>query len=377
MIAVLLIPIGVALMLWGARRLFESYWADRLQVAIAFDEDHAVVGDETSIQQTIINGKILPVLILQVAYQTDRGLLVESGSKVSVSDHVNIVEVFSLRPYERASRTLKVTCQQRGYYQIRSASLTAWHLFGRGALYQSVDQDSSLYVYPERVQLKSLYMVIDRLSGDVKARNILYEDPFTFRGIRDYTSQDPMTRINWKASGRTGTLKVNLRDYTAGQRVLLLLNLEDPATSFAEDLLEDSIRLAATIGERLVQHQIPVSLLTNGRDVVTGEPPALEAGSSSAHLQVLLEELSRLNTHLAVDPFENLLEERLLHAAASEEACCIISSARRDAITSYAEQLGAAQGGILWVCPLLQQEEDKAVGPHVLLERINHEEIIR
>lgn len=377
MIAVLLIPIGIAIMVLGASRLFEVCWNHHLQVAITFDEDHAVVGDETTIQQVISNGKLLPVLVLQVAYQTDKGLLIESGSKVSVSDHVNIMEVFSLRPYERAERSLRVVCQHRGYYQIRRASLTAWHFFGQNSLYTEVDQSSSLYVYPQRVNLDSLYMVIDRLSGDVKARNVLYEDPFTFRGIRDYSVQDPMTRINWKASARTGALKVNLRDYTAGQRVLLLLNIEDPFTPFADDLLEDGIRLAATIGERLVQHQIPVSFITNGRDIVTDVPTALEPGCSPGHLQVLLETLSRINIHAEVDPFEHILEERLLQASAVEEACCVISSSRRDVIAEYAERLGEAQGGILWVCPLLEQVEDKVAGPHILFERINHEELVQ
>lgn len=376
MIAVLLIPIGIALMVWGASHLFETFWDHHLQVSVAFAEDHAVVGDETTIQQVVTNAKLLPVLVLQVAYQTDKGLRIESGSKVSVSDHVNIMEVFSLRPYERAERTLRVTCQHRGYYRIQRASLTAWHFFGHGALYKETEQNSSLYVYPEHVQLESLFMVIDRLSGDVKARNVLYEDPFTFRGIRDYSSQDPMTSINWKASARTGALKINLRDYTAGQRVLLLLNLEDPITPFAEDLLEDSIRLAATIGERLIQHQIPVSLMTNGCDVVTGIPSALEPGSSWGHLQALLETLARLNVHTEVEPFESILEERLLQAAAAEEACCIISSSRRDHIIECAERLGAAQGGILWICPLLEQSEDKSVGPHVSFVRMNHEKLI-
>lgn len=377
MIAVVLIPIGAALMVYGASLLFERLWNRNLGVEIVFGADHAVVGDETTIHQTVTNGKLLPILVLQVAYQTARGLHIASGSKVTVSDRVNIVEVFSLRPYERAERTLQVTCERRGYYEIRQASLTAWHFLDEHSLYMNVGQNTSLYVYPERVQLDSLFMIIDRLSGDVKARNVLYEDPFTFRGIREYTEQDPMTRINWKASARTGALQVNLRDYTAGQRVLLLLNLEDPITPYAEDLLEDSIRIAATIGERLIQHQIPVSLITNGRDVVTGMPVALEPGSSSAHLQVLLEDLARLNVHAAAAPFEEILQDRLMRAAAAEEACCVISSSRRDDIVEHVEQLGEAQGGILWVCPLLQQDEDKSVGPYISLVRMNHEELAR
>lgn len=376
MIAVFLIPIGMALMVWAACRLFEYLWDRRLAVEVTFGADHAVVGDDTTLEQRVVNGKLLPILVLQIAYQTDRGIEIASGNNVSVTDYVNIVEVFSLRSFEETTRTLQVHCTRRGYYRIRRTSLTAYHFFGRSALYKNIDQHTELYVYPDRIRLPALYMVIDRLSGDVKARNYLYEDPFTFRGIRDYTPQDPMTRINWKASARTGDLKVNVRDYTAGQRVMLLLNLEHPETPHGDDLLEDSIRIAATIAERLVQHQIPVSLVTNGRDIVTGASPLLGAGSSMDHLQMILEALARLEIHRTPAAFEEILEDRLQRAAGAEEACCIISSSRRDGVTSLAEQLGEAQGGILWVCPLPVDAEMNTVGPYIEFVRLHHEELL-
>lgn len=376
MITVILVPIAMALMVWLECRLFTYLWDRRLSVDVTFGADHAVVGDETTLCQHVENGKLLPILVLQVGYQTDLGLDIDTSSQVSVSDHVNILEVFSLRPYEQITRTLRVHCCKRGYYRILKTSLTAYHFLGKSELYKNVDQHTELYVYPERVRLPSLFMVIDRLSGDLKARSYLYEDPFTFRGIRDYTTQDPMTQINWKASSRTGELKVNLRDYTAGQRVLLLLNLENPATPAADDLLEDSIKITATIAERLIQHQIPVSFATNGVDVLTGASPSLGSGSSQDHLQVLLEELARINIHRSVSSFEEILADRLQRTAGSEESCCMISSSRRDGVAALAESLGAAQGGILWVCPLLQQADIKSVGPHIEFMRLNHEDLL-
>lgn len=376
MITVLLIPIGMAIMVWLECRLFAYWWDHKLTANISFGADHAVVGEETTLEQQVSNAKLMPILVLQVGYQIDRGLDIQSESKVSVSDHINVLEVFSLRPYEQTSRSLRVVCRQRGYYRIRRTTITAYHHFGRSAFYKNVDQNTELYVYPDRIRLASLFMVIDRLSGDLKARNYLYDDPFTLRGIRDYTPQDPISRINWKASARTGDLKVNVRDYTAGQRVLLLLNMENPTTPYADDLLEDSIRATATIAERLLQHQIPVSFVTNGRDTVTGMSPSLGAGSSADHLQLLLEELARLDIHQIPTAFEDLLEDRVQRAAGAEEACCIISSARRDRITQMAERLGEAQGGILWVCPLTEQAKENVVGPYIEFVRINHEDLL-
>lgn len=376
MITVILIPIGLMLVIWLECRLFAHFWDHRLSVDVMFGADHAVVGDDVPLYQRVVNGKLMPILVLQVGYQTDIGLMIEDGNKVSISDHVNIVEIFSMRPYEQTTRTLHVHCTRRGYYRILRTTLTSFHFMGRSEFYKNVDQDTELYVYPERVRLDSLLMIIDQLSGDLKARNYLYDDPFTFRGIRDYTTQDPMTRINWKASARTGDLKVNVRDYTAGQRVLLMLNLENPATPYADDLLEDSIRLTATIAERLLQHQIPVSFVTNGRDMVTGASPSLESGSSQDHLQMLLEELARLNIHREPGAFEEILEDQMQRASGAEESCCMISSARRDRVADLAEQLGEAQGGILWICPLPEQADVRAVGPHVAFVRLNHEELL-
>lgn len=376
MITVLLIPIGMAIMVWIECRIFTSLWDRGLHVEVRFGADHAVVGEETTLEQKVSNAKLLPILVLQIGYQTDIGLDISSESQVTVSDHVNIAEVFSLRPYEQTTRTLRVVCRKRGYYRIRRTTLKAYHHIGMDAFYKNVEQQTELYVYPKRVRLPSLYMVIDRLSGDLKARNYLYEDPFTFRGIRDYTPYDPMGQINWKAAARTGNLKVNIRDYTAGQRVLILLNMENPMTPYADDLLEDSIRITATIAERLLQHQIPVSLVTNGQDIVTGLSPSLGAGSSTDHLQILLEALARLSIHRVSVAFEDILEERTQKAAGAEESCCIISSARRDRIAMMAEGLGEAQGGILWICPLTEQAEQNAVGSYIEFVRIHHEDVL-
>ena len=64
--------------------------------------------------------------------------------------------------------------------------------------------------------------------GSITSRQFLYEDPFEFRGIRDYTITDPMNKINWKASARSGNLMVNLHDSHCFSRGNFILNLEDP-----------------------------------------------------------------------------------------------------------------------------------------------------
>ena len=108
-----------------------------------------------------------------------------------------------------------------------------------------------------------MWGICEKIIGDIVSRRRLFEDVFSFRGIRDYTRTDPLSAVNWKATARTGKMMVNLRDYTFGQEVRILLNLEEPNYRYGEDVLENAIRIAATVACRCISDRIPVSLVSN------------------------------------------------------------------------------------------------------------------
>ena len=68
---------------------------------------------------------------------------------------------------------------------------------------------------------------------------------FEYLGIREYTPRDTLRDVNWKATARSGELKVNQKGCTAQRSVRLVVNLEDGAILRQEDLLEASIEMAA------------------------------------------------------------------------------------------------------------------------------------
>ena len=45
-------------------------------------------------------------------------------------------------------------------------------------------------------------------------------------GVREYTYSDPLNRINWKATARTGKFKVHNLDFTANPRLMIYLNVD-------------------------------------------------------------------------------------------------------------------------------------------------------
>lgn len=75
---------------------------------------------------------------------------------------------------------------------------------------------------------------------------------------------DPMKSINWKASARTGALMVNTFDSVRSQKAMIFLDVEDRGILRYEDLVEESIALAATLMRRLLRQHIEVGFVYNG-----------------------------------------------------------------------------------------------------------------
>lgn len=93
--------------------------------------------------------------------------------------------------------------------------------------------------------------------------------------------------VNWKATARSGELKVNQKGCTAQRSVRLVVNLEDGAILRQEDLLEASIEMAAAAAELFIGQGIRTSLETNGPDLLTKEAVCPESilrrGPSGQH----------------------------------------------------------------------------------------------
>ena len=290
--------------------------------------------------------------------------------------------MFSVRGHEKITRKLTVDCRRRGYYVINRTSLVAHDFLSREAGYCNLEQNTHLYVYPGEFPPEGLELPLEKIMGDISTRRFLYEDIFLRRGVRDYVPTDPQSRVNWKASARTGSLKVNLSDHSAGQSVRILLNLDEPTIWYPEAVLEDSIRLAASLARVLIQRQISVSMLTNGEDMgrELGIPAAaagmaLGEGVSAGHLARVNELLARIDLRLKRPAFSGFLREETERAAGeggqSGVTRVLISSSRREDVSEAASGLSAVRGGLLWLCPLAKDMKDEPVPENVDFVRLD------
>lgn len=372
---IILIPIVIFALYRFEKWLFGNFWDKGLMARLDFVEEAVNEGDKAHLQEVITNRNFLPLHILQVSFQTDKGLEFSDGTNSSVSDRVNVTDVFSLGLYEKITRRLELDCRKRGYYSILKTSLKASDLFSPDIRYNTFEQHTNLYVYPAPLSVSKTEVPFRQLMGDVLSKRFLYEDNFTFRGIRDYSRTDPQNMVNWKATAKTGDLKVNLHDHTSSQDVKFILNVDEPGILFERELLEDCIRLTMSLTGRFIEENVPVSLLTNGRDKVTGENISLMAGASALHVVSVKRALARIDLEKTTpNSMAELVEREVAKVDIENTTFCYISTTRGDDSLKAAGLLAQKAGKLLWLCPLTKDmKQERPADSKIDFEVVIHE----
>lgn len=264
MIILLLLGMLFVSTLW---ELYYKYqWAKDVTVKLWFEADAVYAGQETKLYEVIENRKRMPVPVLEVGFHTRRELDFADVENTNVSDYLYKRDVFSVLGRQKITREIPVKCTKRGRYLASDADITTHTLLYRKHYSKAVGIQAEIYVYPRMTDVTEIVTVCERMLGTIQCARRLYEDPFAFRTIRDYTTDDPMKTINWKASAKTGSLMVNTFDSVRSQKAMLFLDVEDTGILKYEDLVEESIALAATMMRRLMRQNIEVGFALNKKD---------------------------------------------------------------------------------------------------------------
>lgn len=223
------IPVSVLAMYFVLNIVYGKLWKNGLHAELRFEERDVEEGDEATLVETVTNDKFLPLPVVKLSFKMDRSLEIDDDRNATVSDRTNVSEFFGMSGYEEVTRRQPVRARKRGYYLISEAAIALPDFFTEGVRYLSTSQAASLLVCPRMLEDDVTLDISRQIVGEIVSRNRLYQDVFSFRGIREYTRGDPLSAINWKASARTGEYMVNIRDYTCGQHIRFLLDVEPPS----------------------------------------------------------------------------------------------------------------------------------------------------
>lgn len=290
-----LIAIAIAIFLYLFQsRYYRNHWSDGLSVEISYSRSHVHIGDTVELTEQITNQKKLPLPVLYVKFKTSRTFLFDTEENAAISDYYYRNDAFSVLGNQLIKRKLKFHPSQRGYFTLDSVNLVVNDLFMQKTYASIRDNHAVLYVYPRLLKNRQAMLLTNSIIGDILTKDF-YEDPLSFRGIRDYSSQDSMRAINWKATAKNGSLKVNTYFGSQNTSITLLLNLDTHTMQRMDILKEYMICTAATLINSMITKGFSIRLAANAPDILTNKPLLVETGAGNEHLQALLQGLARLD----------------------------------------------------------------------------------
>lgn len=173
-----------------------------------------------------------------------------------------------LMPGRSATMKYRLTCPRRGYHRIGPLLMESGDLFGLQKRFRTGKRQDYISVLPTVAYIETFNIAARRPQGPVRLSNRVYEDPTRISGVREYVPGDPLNRIHWKASARTGKLfcKTNDPSSVMGGTLVLDLHQDSYVPENAETRMELAITTTASIAYLLQMSGEQLGMLTNARD---------------------------------------------------------------------------------------------------------------
>lgn len=337
------------------RAIYRKFWDYGLSAEVLFSQHEVEEGGRLYLKEKVENRKWLLLPTLMVKYEMDRNILCVDRTQTSVTDKQYRNDWLAVMPYKRVTRSIEVIGTKRGYYRIDEIGLVATDILFMGQFTKSVANRTGLYVYPSRSEFMQLPEIFCRMYGEYLQKRQMQEDSMEFMGIRDYVQVDSMKKINWKASARTGSLKVNQYHDSSSQRLTIFLNVSQSGVLRYYDLIEESIRICRNFLEEFVQKGIPVRIISNGVDIVTGQELFIQEGAGLSHIDTCLKELAKVDILAPTRSMAEVIGEqnatRKSGILEGEVSLLISAEQSADLAEAYLDFAGE-DGSAYWLIPI-------------------------
>ena len=142
-------------------------------------------------------------------------------------------------------------------------------LFGLHRRYRVLTAPHFLLVYPQVVPLEGFELASRRPIGEVRISHRLYEDPTRIAGVRRYEAGDPLNRIHWRVTARTGQFHSKLYEPSCvvGATILALDFNQAAYDPHHEPYRSElAVTAAASLANAVYELDQQIGLVTNGRD---------------------------------------------------------------------------------------------------------------
>jgi len=157
---------------------------------------------------------------------------------------------------------------QRGYYQFGPMLVETGDVFGLHRRYRLLTEPQFVLILPKVLPLQGYNLASRRPLGEIRVAHRLFEDPTRLAGVRLFQQGDPLNRVHWRATARTGALhsRVYENSRVAGATLLLDFHQENFQGACGAISAELAIVTVAALANAVFLQGQQIGLVTNGRD---------------------------------------------------------------------------------------------------------------
>jgi uncharacterized repeat protein (TIGR01451 family) len=278
---VIAIIIGLALVLHAGLVAFAGYvllgiyllsrwlarhWITNLQAERRCDATPRDIGEAIEVTVLLTNKGLLPILWVIVEDLIPKQVLRQKPVRIAING--KRLQVVSLSPWKTKTLRYSISFRMRGYYPIGPTMLETGDVFGLHRRHRVIGKPIYVIVYPKVVPLPGYNFASQRPIGEIRLQNRLFEDPTRIAGAREYQVGDPLQRVHWKVTARTGVLHCRVFEPTSLTGATLLLDFHsDGFPSRGEPHRSElAITTTASLAYAVSVLNQQVGLASNGRD---------------------------------------------------------------------------------------------------------------
>jgi uncharacterized protein (DUF58 family) len=301
--------------LLGLVALAAGLWARYCLVGVSYrrrlGSTRLYLGEETELAIEVVNAKPLPLPWLRIDDAVPAGLHIASQQVEDRPGGRHLVNVLSLRWYERVTRRYRLQGLQRGAWSFESVQLRSGDIFGFNIQRVTVEMLDTVLVYPRMLPMAALGLPARHPLGDWQSPRRVVEDPLRLMGVREYVQGDNFRHIHWKATARRQGLQTKVFEPSASRPVAIFLNINTTEAFFQGydwEVREFAITVAASLARQLWAEGQAVGLFCNALMPASTGHIRLQPKAAPGQLEEILTALARIEEGWGRWPPERLLQ---------------------------------------------------------------------
>jgi uncharacterized repeat protein (TIGR01451 family) len=247
-------------------QMMARQWAENVTAYRKMSRTNTQIGETIEVVVTLKNHGRTRIAWLLIEDSLPKQALLQKPPRIRMSG--KRTQLLTLKSGGQVALRYKVTFEMRGYYQIGPMLAETGDLFGLHRRYRIVTEPWFVLVPPQVVPLTGYDISTRRPIGEIRLTHRLFEDPTRMAGVRQYQNGDPLNRIHWMATARTGEL--HSRQYEpsclAGATFLLDFHVRGFSSRGEPFRSELAVKLVASLANAVTLMGQQIGFVTNGRD---------------------------------------------------------------------------------------------------------------